>query len=337
MSPSRRIYLALSLFLMVIVVGTAGYMALLDASLLPALYMTVITVSSVGYSETVPIEGTVAQIFTMAIIMSGLASWTFFTLTLIAFLVESEFRKQFRLSRTMKRIHRMRGHYIICGLGQAGSSSLVEFLAVKAPCVVVEKDAEVVESILERHPEIPAIVGDATCDDTLLEAGIERAKGLIAATQSDSDNLLIVLTARSKNREVSITARATRTQNVDKLRIAGADNVIMPNVTGGMRMAATLLRPEAVNFLELMIRGSDDILRVEQATIPAGSTVIGKSLMDVGIPNKTGLLVLAIHHQSGDHTFNPTPTETFREADVLIVMGRREQMPKLKEILGIKR
>lgn len=324
------------LFILVIVAGTLGYVLIEDADPLSALYMTVITVSSVGYAEAVSVEDPAGRIFTMVIIMSGLASWTFFTLSLITFLVEGEFRKQLRKRRMEKTLESMEDHFIICGLGQAGTSSLKEFLAVGARCVVIEKNPATIEDINERYPDLVAIHGDATTDEVLARAGVERARGLIAATESDSDNLLITLTARSKNSDMVITSRAARSENFNKLRIAGANHVVMPNVTGGMRMAATQLRPDAVNFLEVMIRGTGDVLRIEQADIPPGSHAVGKTLMDLAIPNKTGLLVLAIMHENGDYTFNPKPAEKIQAGDVLIVMGKFEQLPELKKILGIK-
>jgi voltage-gated potassium channel len=331
----RNIFLALGAFLAMIGVGTVGYVWLEGASWLDALYMTVISVTTVGYGEAVKVNDPAGKIFTMFVIVSGFGAYTFFAISVITYLVEKDFRGEWRQTRILKRINRMQGHYLICGLGQAGTAALEEFLAVQAACAVIEKNPETVRAIHEKHPDLTVLVGDATSDEVLIAGGVARARGLIAATESDSINLLIVLTARSKNPSLVITSRATRNENVSKLRIAGANHVIMPNMTGGIRMAASLLRPDAVNFLELMIRGTGDLLRVEQIEVPASSPAVGRTLMDLAIPNQTGLLVLAIKSAGGEDSFNPKPTEQVHPGDVLIVMGEPQQIPVLKELLGV--
>jgi voltage-gated potassium channel len=329
----RNIFLALGSFAIVIAIGTVGYVWLEGASGLDALYMTVISVTTVGYSEVVNVDDPAGKIFTMFIIVSGFGAYTFFAISVITYLVEKDFHGEWLEARIQKRIGKMRDHYIICGLGQAGTAALEEFLAARTPCVVIEKNAETVRQLRERYAGLGVIVGDATSDDILRSAGVEHARGLIAATESDSVNLLTVLTARSKNPGLVITSRATRNENVNKLRIAGANHVIMPNKTGGIRMAATLLRPDAVNFLEIMIRGTGDLLQVEQAEVPVGSPAAGQTLMDLAIPNRTGLLVLAIKRAGGEDVFNHKPTEVLNPGDVLIVMGEADQIPVLKEML----
>lgn len=335
MTTVRRVYFALIFFASVILFGSAGYMVLEGADPLTAVYMTVITVATVGFEEAVHLDSA-GRVFTIVLILAGLASTTLLTVTVVAFLVEGEFRRLFRSRSMQKRIGKMKNHFIICGLGQAGRSVLDEFMAVKAPCVVVEKNPSVAEEVSQHYPNLAAIVGDATTDEMLVEAGVERARGLIAATESDSDNLLIVLTARSKNPGMTITSRATRTENFNKMRVAGANHVVMPNVIGGARMAATLIRPKVIDFLDVMIRGSGETFRMEEAEAPVGSPVIGKTLLEVEIPKKTGLLVLAIRRKSGQYVFSPTSAETFQEGDVLIVVGPSEKIPVLERVLAGK-
>jgi len=334
LSYARTITFAFLLFLLVIVTGTIGYMIIEEVSFLDGLYMVIITVSSVGYREAVVVDDPGGKIFTMIVIMSGLGTWTFLTLSLIAFLVESDYLQNVRQARIKKRIEKMRDHVIICGLGQAGSNSLGEIMLARSHCVVIEKNAEVAEATHEKYSDLEIIVGDATTDEVLLAAGVERACGLIAATESDSDNLLVVLTARSKNQDMVITSRASRIENYNKLRIAGANHVVMPNVTGGVRMAATLLRPQVVDFLEVMMRGPEEGLRIEQAVVPEKSPLAGQTLMEAAIPNRTGLLILAIKREGGEYIFNPKPTEPLQVGDVLIVVGVSDQTPKLDAILA---
>jgi voltage-gated potassium channel len=334
-ASTERIFRAVFIFCSVIAISTLGYVALSDADPVTALYMTVITVASVGYREAVPLD-TGGRLFTIVVILAGLGSWTYLTITVIAFFVEGEFTRFFHERSIHKRIIKMRNHYIVCGLGQAGRSVLDEFMAVKAPCLTVEKNPEVVEEISRRYPELLAVVGDATNDEILESAGVERARGLVAATENDSDNMLIVLTARSKNKDLVITARATRMDNYDKMEMAGADHVIMPNMIGGMRMAATLLRPKVIDFLDVMVRGTGEVMRLDEVAVPPKTAIIGKTLLEAEIPKKTGMLVLAIKKGAGDYTFNPKPAEQFQEGDILIVLGPSENMPALERLIAGK-
>lgn len=332
MSPAHKVNLSLLLFCLVIGVGTLGYTYLEGADPLTALYFTVITAASVGYSETVPLDAK-GRIFTIFLIFAGMGTWTFVVVTLVAFLVEGQFQDILRKNRTRKRIRRMQDHFIICGLGHTGCAALREFLVLKHPCVAVERDEGAIQAVQDQHPNLPIIQGDATLDATLEAAGVERAKGLIASTSSDADNLFIVLTARSKNPRLQIASRATQSESHDKLIKAGADHVVMPNVTGGLRMASSLLRPQVVNFLDVMMRGPGEPLRVEQAEVPEGSPVIGMCLRDMAIPQKTGTLVLAVKRGGENYIFNPKPSHQFQSGDVLIAIGGTDQMQRLRAIL----
>jgi len=337
MSGSRRIYIAIVLFGSVMVIGTIGYTFLEGADPLTALYMTVITVAAVGYEEKISLD-TAGRLFTIALILAGLVTWTLLTVTLIAFWVEGEFQKIFRYRKLQKRIGKMKNHFIICGLGQVGQSVLAEFSAVKAPCVVLERDPAVVEELAKHYPDLVALVGDATTDELLEAAHVDKAQGLIAAAETDSDNLLIVLTARSKNKNLVIAARAARAENYNKLRVAGANHVIMPNVIGGIRMASTLLRPQVVDFLDVMSRGSSegDSLRMEQACIPGDCSIIGMTLQEADIPRKTGLLILAIKRESGAYIFSPCAAEKLVPGDTIILLGPSEKFSALNNVLGIE-
>ncbi len=317
----------------VILFGTLGYVFLEGAGFLDAMYMTIITVASVGYEETVDLDQK-GRVFTMILILAGLLTWTLFTVNLVAFLVEGEFRRLFLHARAMKRISRMKNHYVICGLGQVGTSALEEFMAIGVPCVVVEKDTRVIEDVKEKYPELLVIHGDATNDETLEAANVQKARGLMAAAESDADNLFIVLSSRAKNRDLVIVSRATRTQSRDKLLYAGANHVVMPNVTGGMRMASQMLRPQVCDFLDVMMTGTKEILRIEQAVIDKSSPLAGMTLVDACIPQKTGLLVLAILHKDGTFVYNPTSMEKILAEDTLVVLGRADQMPALGKLIG---
>ncbi len=332
MSGAKKVYAALIFLGLVLIYGSVGYMWLEHVSPLMAIYMTVITISTVGYSEVVPLDPA-GRVFTITLIFSGLACTTLLTVSLVAFFVEGEFRLLFQQAWTKRRISRMKNHFIICGLGQAGRSVLAEVMAARQDCVVVERSQAVIDEIMKLHPGLNALCGDATTDEMLAEAGVERARGLIAATESDSDNLLITLTARSMNPKIVITARATRTENYNQLRVAGANHVVMPNVIGGMRMAATMLRPEVVGFLDVMMRSTGETLRMEQAPIPPGSPSAGKTLQEMEIPKKTGMIVLAIKRASGQYTFNPTSSESLQAGDVIIVVAPAEKMSLLEDVI----
>jgi voltage-gated potassium channel len=205
------------------------------------------------------------------------------------------------------------------------------------PFVVIERDPAQAANILEQYPGVLVIADDATKEHTLTGAGVERASGLAACLTDDGDNLLLCLTARGLRSDMTIVARAAYQESLDKLRRAGADHVMSPIVTGGLRIASMLLRPSVVGYLDVATTGADDMaLRLEETQIPTNSSLVGRSLAEAKIPQRTGLIVMALHHggRIGPTTHNPGPETRLESGDVLIVLGRQDQVQRLREYIS---
>lgn len=235
----------------------------------------------------------------------------------------------------MRKVSELANHFIVCGGGRMGHVVIEELYTSGRPFVVIERDPTRGAAILEQHPGVLLIAGDATKEHTLTEAGVERASGLTACLTDDGDNLLLCLTARGMRAEMTIVARANYQESLDKLRRAGADHVMSPIVTGGLRIASMLLRPSVVSYLDVATTGADEMaLRLEETDIPPNSSLVGRSLAEAKIPQRTGLIVMSVRHRGGALTNNPGPETRLESGDVLIVLGRQDQIQRLREYIG---
>lgn len=231
-----------------------------------------------------------------------------------------------------KKMSKLKGHYIICGFGQMGNHVVGEFINTKKQFVVVEKDEKKLEVLPENMKDVLYVVGDASSDDVLIRAGIERSCGLITTFASDKDNLFVVLTARSLNQDLRIVARSIEDESEHKLKRAGADAVVSAHSIGGMRMASEMLRPHVVSFLDVMLRVKNRVYRIEQAIIDSNSKFSNTSLHEANIPQKTGLIVIAIKDiETAQYVYNPRSDFMLKTGDVLIVLGNLDQVAKLRE------
>ena len=332
MWPKSRIANILLVLVIVIITGITGYMIIEKWTFVDSAYMTVITLTSVGFSEVYPLS-VAGKVFTIFLILGGLGT-LFYGISLITeFIAEGGLYELLRRRKMDKLISQLNNHYIICGAGDAGRSTIDEFAKTKSNFIVVEPDIEQIKKI-DDSDGLPYMEDDPTKDDTLLKAGIKKAKGLISALPSDKDNLFVVLSARGLNPRLRIVAQAIEEDSKPKLLRAGADSVVLPNVIGGLRMASEILRPAVVTFLDLMIRGKEMTLRVEEARISSGSSFIGKTLGETEVPRKTGLIVVAIKDSKDEgYHYNPGVSTKLKEGDILIVMGDVEQTRKLKELI----
>jgi voltage-gated potassium channel len=318
-----------------VVLGTAGYMAVEGWDFMDSLYMTVITLTAVGYSEVNPLNpgGRVLTMFLLALGITWIGLW--FAL-LTAFLVELDLTHVLRRRRLMKDLKYLRNHVIVCGAGRTGRQVIQELEEAGIPWVVLERDHDRVEELREGLPDGRFMIADATHDDPLLEAGLERARGLIACLSEDTDNLFVCLSARHLVSDVTIVARAWDEDAVGKLLRAGATQVVSPNVSGAARMASAILRPSVFSFLDVATRSPGMNLRMEQAEIGRGSPVDGHSLAEAEIAQRTGLLVIA-HKKTGDapgdFTFNPRADTCLAAGDQIIVLGTPEQISGLRDYL----
>lgn len=310
------IFLALAAIL---IVGLLGYSFIEGWSALEALYMTVITLSSVGFMEVHPLSNA-GRIFTMLLILLGSGVLIYGISVITAFVVEGELTDVLRRRVMEKKIAALQSHYIICGISQTGRYVLDELIKTKKDFVVIEKDPAKIKRLLAEN--ILCIEGDATHDAVLLKAGIERAKGAITALHSDAENLFVVITAKRLNPALRVISKAVEEESEQKIRMVGADGVVMPNYIGGLRMASELIRPSVVSFLDIMLRSTDRSIRVEELEITAASRFIGKTLQQAGVLETEGVTVVALKDRSrGTYVFNPSPQTLLNVDHVLIVIG----------------
>lgn len=334
-SHRRDLILPLGLILATMAVGTVGFWAVNTdpaVTLFDCFYFTVITVGTVGYGETIPLDtaGRVLAIFLifMSVVVVGYA-----VTTIARFVVEGELDTLIRGRKMDKRIAQLSDHVILCGAGSTGACIAEEFIKTGQPFVAVERNHVNLEHLL-RHADFLYLEGDATEDEVLQGAGIERARGIIAALPDDKDNLYIVLTARSINPRLRIVARLIHEVNAKKLRKAGADELVSPNAIGGLRLASVMIRPTVVGFLDTMMRHAGPAVRVEETVVGASSELAGRTLAEAQVPARTGMLVLALKPREGSYQFNPRASARLGSGDTLIVMGSSEQLQKLKALAG---
>lgn len=331
----RRFALAGLYFIIVFLVGSVGYTLIEGWRWVDALYMSVTTVTSVGFMELYPLSPA-GRTFTMVLIflgITGLGIWWALTTALI---VELDLGGVLRRRRRMSSIESLTDHHIVCGVGRMGRVVVAEMLDAKHPFVVIEQEAARIALVRETQPDLMVIEGDATLEKTLEAAQVHKARGLAACLADDADNILVCMTARHLNPELTMVARAYSEESLEKLKRVGAVRVVSPNVTGGVRMAFSLLRPHVVDFLECAISGAGIELRLEQAAIPRGSHLVGQSLAELRIPQRTGLIVLSLQRARGEGPpiYNPGPETRLEARDVMIVMGSTEQIQQLREYAG---
>ena len=317
MTLFRKISSILLLLLLVLVTGASGYMTIEGWPFLDSLYMTVITISSVGYGETHPLSDH-GRIFTMILIFFGSGILLYSISMITAFVVEGELTDILKRMKMKKTIDGMQGHFIICGESQTGRYVVDELLKTRKPFVVIETDKDKLAVLGERG--IPYVEGDATTDAVLEAAGIERASGLITTLHTDAENLFVVLTAKGLNPGLRVIAKAVDEESRQKLQKVGADGVVMPNSIGGLRMVSEMVRPNVVSFLDLMLRSKDQTIRVEELSIDPDSSFVGKTLTETGIVYLPDVTVVALK-QDGGYLINPPRDTVLLGGMVIIVMG----------------
>ncbi len=329
MNSVRNLPLSLSLLALVLVAGTVGYTLIEGWSLFDALYMTIITIATVGFKEVHELspEG---KAFTIVLIIFGVGVITYAAGSVIQFMVDGQLGQLVGRRKMNKQIDHLRDHYIVCGFGRIGQLICKEFQARPVPFVVVEKNAHLCERLGREH--LLFVQGNATEDDSLLAAGIERARGLITAVTSDTDNVYITLTARGLNPQLFILARAGEEGADVKLMRAGASKVISPYTIGATRMAHAILRPSVVDFIELATTRENLALQLEEIEVAAHSGLVGKDLVASGIRQAMGIIIVAIKQPDGHMLFNPAPTARIIAGSVLIILGERLAITQLEQI-----
>ncbi len=319
-----------SFLLLVLVGGTLGYSLLEEWGPLDALYMTVITITTVGYGEVKPLsQGGV--LFTMILILFSVGMVAFIVVGLARIMVEGEIRRIFGRRKLEKKIGGLKDHYIVCGYGRIGSYICSELAERPAPFVVVETDPEVTQRIEDANYHY--VHGDATDEQTLTKAGIESAKCLVATVASDADNLYITLTARELNPNLYILSRATDENAQKKLLTAGANKVVSPYLIGAHRMAMALLRPTVVDFMEIAMQRKSIELQMEEIRVDHIGRLPSPTLRDSGIRSDLDLIIVAIKKESGQMMYNPSSEVQIEAGDTLITLGERKNLDKLEKLV----
>lgn len=330
MKEKNKLTNILMLLIMLLLSGTTGYMLLLEIPLVDALYMTVITISTVGFGEVGEMTAD-AKIFTIFVIFTsvGMIGYTFTTIT--SLFMEGKIQTIWRRRKMNNTIENLSNHYIVCGAGETGQSVIDEFKAANSQFVVIDKNEDKVEDLISK--EVLAVLGDATSEQTLEKARVRFAKGLICSLNNDADNVYTVLTARQMNDELYIISRAVDKNSPEKLLKAGANNTISPYEIEGRRMASIALRPTIISFLDVITHAGDVVLDLEDVLISEDSEMAGKQLKELRIPEKTGLIVIAIKKRDSEEIFfNPSSNEILEFQDTLIVLGKKAQVDKLRDL-----
>ncbi|MGF1467060.1 MAG: potassium channel family protein [Sandaracinaceae bacterium] len=342
-----RLLFAGLLLVLVLLVANGGYHVLGGGrwGVEEVIYFTIITLSTVGFAETLPGMEDVAyaRVWTLFMILTGSGTLVYFVSTLTAFIVETDIQGVLRRNRMQKRIEQLSGHFIVCGVGATGMHVVEELLNTHHRFVAIDQDLERLEGFAERFGQAQFLYvhGDATEDECLLQAGIDRAAGIIAALTNDRDNVFITLTAYQLERERAdkgafrIVAKAVEASARPKLRAAGAHRVVSPSQIGGMRMASEMVRPSVVEFLDLMLRDPKKNLRIEEVDIPASSGLVGARLRDTNLRSATRVLVIAVKYPDENrYEYNPGPDLVLEAGSILIVLAEAAEMLKLRD--GVK-
>lgn len=330
MTIKQRIIRPIIIIIGVISFGTIGYSIIERWNLFDSLYMTIITLTTVGYGEVHTLSKA-GKFFTIILILSGVGSMLYALGSGAKTLIEGELREILGREKVSKTIEGIRGHYIICGYGRMGKIISKEMSSHGAHFVVIEKSPEVLATV---DKDILAIQGDSTQDAILKEAGIEKARGLISVLSSDADNLYVVLSARGLNTKLRIAARASEEGVEQKLIRAGADNVISPYHIGALRIAHTMLKPAVVDFIEFATKKGNIELQMEEIKVQGDSHIIGLSLDECGMRKELGIIIVAIKRASGEMEFNPTSASIIKQGDTLIAMGEVNQLKKFEQLVS---
>ncbi|RMG63008.1 MAG: potassium channel protein [Calditrichaeota bacterium] len=322
----RNFYLALAFMAVLIALGTAGYMILERWSFLESLYMTIISITTTGFAEVRPLSQ-VGRIFTIVIIVVGVVTIAYIGGRGAQLIIESQL---FRLRRMSKKLAKMHDHYIVCGFGRMGRFICEELRHAGVPFVVVETDPAKLEVLADQ--DFLFVPGDATLDDTLQKAGVERARGLVAVLPSDAENVFTTLSAKGLNPRLFVVSRAVEEQTESKLLKAGADRVVKPYELGGTRMAQLLLRPAVVDFIDIVARGKSVDLNLEEIRISPQSGLVGQTLAESPLRSQLNIMVVAIFRQDGQFIYNPRSSTKLQAGDKLIVIGEAANLARLTEL-----
>lgn len=330
MEEKRKLKLILYTFAALLLIGIFGYMILLRVSFVDALYMTVITISTVGFGEVAQMDAE-AKVFSIFMIFRGVGIVGYAFSTLVVMFVEGKLTEIWKGKKMEKKIARLENHYIICGSGELAEVIIKKFIKEGLDFVVVTDKYQDLDEY--SHEDILVVEGCSTEEAILLEAGVKKAKGLVSTLDSEVDNIVTVLTARNLNEQIYIISNSMSQAGSEKLMKVGADKTLSAVEISGKRMAALLIKPNIISFLDVFTKVGDVELDLEEVIVKKDSYLEGKNLLEAQIPQKTGLVVLAIKKiEDKKLVFNPSVDHIFKIGDVLIVLGREDQVEKLRHL-----
>ncbi len=326
----NKLYRALFFLILIVVIGIAGYMFLADYNFVEALYMTVITVTTVGFGEVHPLNQE-AKIFTIFLILTSITIFGYAVSMFSEYLASGQFLHHLKLKKVQKTINSLKGHTIVCGYGRNGKQAIKTLKNYNQQFVVIERNKDLVEAL--DIDGVLTVNGDSTIDETLLKAGIKTASNLITTLPSDADNLFVVLSAKQLNNNCKIISRASKESSYSKLKIAGANNVIMPDKLGGAHMASLVVTPDVVEFVDRLTLEGDgnaiaNLREISVNDLP--KRFLNKSIVDLDLRRKTGCNVIGFKTPENEYIINPEATYKLVENSHLILLGRPEQIAKLK-------
>ncbi len=329
---SKVIY-AFLILMLIICAGTVGFMMVEGWSLLDSFFMTIITISTVGFNEVNELSPN-GQLFTSFLIITSFGTFAYAVSAITSYLVGGEYRSYFKEYKTVKEADKLQNHVIICGYGRVGKQAVAQLDAHQDSFIILENDEEIISDFA--HKDKLFLSGDATQDEILIKAGIKRAKALITTLPSDSDNLFVVLTAREINPTLKIISRASKSSSVKKLKIAGADNVIMPDSLGGAHMASLVATPDVIEFLDhISIQGNAQVNLESIAFSELPDDLKNKSIAELNAYQLTGCTIIGFKTPAGDYVINPSPETHIIPHSKLFVLGAPEQIQVLNNILGV--
>jgi voltage-gated potassium channel len=329
---SRLAYGSLVL-LLITLIGTVGYHTIgaPRATWIDSFYMTFITIATIGYGEIVDLsQHPMGRLFTVFVSVVGIGTLSYLFSMLVALLIDADLNAGLRKKRMEKQIATLSGHYIICGIGRVGSNVAVELLRTKRAFVVIESDRAALDLWLEHHPETLHLHEDAADDEALQKAGVEKSAGVFAVTGDDSHNLMVALSVKMVHPKSRVVVRLRDIANAKKARRAGADEIVSPDFTGGMRIASAMVRPHVVNFMDKMLH-SDDSLRVEEVTVPHGFATTPLGTL---IPKSRDYLIMAIH-ENGKWLFNPADAHPIKGGVTLVMMANPEGRAHVEKLVKV--
>lgn len=325
-----RVRYALGAIMLVIALGTIGFYFIEGWSFIDSLFMTVTTVTTVGYGEVHPLSQT-GRIFSICLMLVGVGTVAYALSTTVQSIVQWELLETVGQRRRFREMSKLHEHFIICGAGRVGARIIREMQRAECPFVVIERDQQKVVDLIEQGGHV--IVGDSTLEETLREAGVERARGLAACLPDDADNLYVVLTARDLNENLHIVARAVEEQAEPKLVRAGANRVVSPTIIGSRRMAEALMKPAVADFMDSITAENLD-LGFDEVELQPNSVYVGRKLKYTTIRSELDVVIIAIRRRKGEMIFNPSGDAILEAGDLLIAIGRAESLMELDRQAG---